>query len=130
MYRSTLTMQELVGVLRSEYLLLKTWRAVADKYTTPTVRVTCGMVYRIAMHDYEPRQPHIRAALSLPSLAPAPVCPKCGTVHVAKRCLSQQERPRPRRAINLADPASAAATIRRHAEPEYVAELVRLLEDG
>lgn len=36
---------------------------------------------------------------------------------------------RPRRAINLADPASAAATIRRHAEPEYVAELVRLLED-
>ncbi len=80
------------------------------------------------MHDYEPRDPHIRAALNLPALAPAPVCPRCGMVHVAKRCMSQQERPRPRRAINLADPASAAATIRAYATDEYIAELVARLQ--
>ena len=36
-------------------------------------------------------------------------------------------KPRPRRAINLADAASAADTIRRHASPEFVAELAELL---
>jgi hypothetical protein len=49
--------------------------------------------------------------------------------HIANKLNYRRYKPRPRRAINLADPASAAATIRRHAEPEYVAELVRLLED-
>ena len=37
--------------------------------------------------------------------------------------------PRPRRAINLADAASAADTIRRHASAEFVAELVKRLEE-
>lgn len=120
----TLSIGSLKSMLRTDYLCLGTWRAVAGKY-----RVTSGMAYRIAMHDYEPHDPHIRAALGLPALAPAPVCLKCGEVHVAKRCLSQQERKRPRRAINLADPASAAATIRRHASAEFVAELVKRLEE-
>jgi len=38
-------------------------------------------------------------------------------------------KPRPRRAINLADAASAADTIRRHASAEFVAELVKRLEN-
>ncbi|MFA5376900.1 MAG: hypothetical protein WC455_14210 [Dehalococcoidia bacterium] len=106
-----------------DYARLKTWRAVADKYG-----VTCGMVYRIAVNNYEPRDAHIRTALELPAMAPAPVCKICGEIHVTKRCTSHGARPRPRRAINLSDPVSAAATIRAHAEPEFVAELVRLLE--
>lgn len=49
--------------------------------------------------------------------------------HIALKLGYRVCKPRPRRAINLADPASAAATIRRHAGREFVAELVRLLEE-
>ena len=109
-----------------DYARLKTWRAVADSYC-----VTCGMVYRIARNNYEPRETHVRVMLDLPALAPAPVCPKCGNVHVTKRCTNTAERPRTRRAINLVDPASAAQTIIRHASPEFIAELVaQLISDN
>ena len=37
------------------------------------------------------------------------------------------ERPRNRRAINLDDPASAAATIQRYADEDYIQRLVTLL---
>jgi len=48
---------------------------------------------------------------------------------VARKLNYRLYKPRPRRAINLADAASAADTIRRHASAEFVAELVRLLEE-
>ena len=47
--------------------------------------------------------------------------------HVARKLGYHLHKPRPRRAINLSDPASAAATIRAHAGQEFVAELAELL---
>ena len=60
----------------SDYALLMTWRAVGAKYG-----VSAGVIYRYAVNGTEPRSNSIRAALGLPALAAAPVCPKCGVVH-------------------------------------------------
>ena len=49
------------------------------------------MVQRVATTDYRPKSPAIRAALGLPILAPAPVCPSCGVVHVAARCPAKRK---------------------------------------
>jgi len=57
------------------------WRKVGDEYG-----ITGAMAFRIANSDYEPKDPHILSTLGLPAYAPAPVCPKCGKVHVTKRC--------------------------------------------
>ena len=57
------------------------WRVVAAQFG-----LTPAMAWRIVNQEYEPKEPHIRARLELPALAPAPVCPKCGDVHVTKRC--------------------------------------------
>lgn len=57
------------------------WRAVAAQYN-----VSAAMIYRIANSSYEPKAAWARYHLGLPALAPAPVCPKCGQVHVTKRC--------------------------------------------
>lgn len=54
---------------------LGTWQAVGAKFG-----LTPALVYRVA-HGYEPKKPAIRAALGLPALAPAPVCPRHGVVH-------------------------------------------------
>jgi hypothetical protein len=57
------------------------WREVGKAYG-----VSGAMAYRIANSDYEPKDPHARFLLGLPVFAQAPVCSKCGEVHVAKRC--------------------------------------------
>jgi len=57
-----------------------TWRQIGRIY-----RITGGMAHRIA-HGYEPKEPHIRYVLGLPALVPAPVCERCGEVHVTRRC--------------------------------------------
>jgi hypothetical protein len=49
--------------------------------------------------------------------------------HIALKLGYRVCKPRPRRAINLADADSAADTIRRYASAEFVAELVKRLEE-
>ena len=66
--------------IQRRYKRLKNWRKVASFYG-----INVGMAWRIA-HGYEPKEAHIRYILDLPALVPAPVCPKCGNVHVTKRC--------------------------------------------
>lgn len=70
--------------LRKAYKRLKNrggWRAVGREFG-----ITGGMAFRIAMRRYEPRDPVIRTRLDLPAFVEVPVCPKCGIVHVRKRC--------------------------------------------
>lgn len=59
---------------------LGNWEAVASE-----IGVSLGTTVRVA-NGYEPKQPAIREALGLPVTAPAPVCPKCGVVHIRKTC--------------------------------------------
>jgi hypothetical protein len=47
------------------------------------------MAFRIALQGYEPKDLKIRSRLGLTSMAPAPVCAKCGKVHVSKRCTAR-----------------------------------------
>ena len=78
----------------------KSWRQAGDYYGIS------GSMARMIANGYEPGK-RIRKLL--------------GVTRYTRR---------PRRAINLADPASAAATIRAHAGEGFVSELVRLLEEG
>jgi hypothetical protein len=56
-------------------------------------RVSGGMAYRIINEaGYEPKEAHIRYILGLPALVPAPVCERCGEVHISRRCT---RRPKP-----------------------------------
>lgn len=73
----------------------KKWREIGDVY--PGVKL--GTLARIYFDPgYEPRKPELRAALGLPCYAPAPVCPHCGNVPLAKRCpCKRKPRTAPRR---------------------------------
>lgn len=63
------------------------WRKIADAHYPDMPRNLMGMyLCVIYKHGREPKRPDVRAALGLPVTAPAPVCAKCGQVHVAKRC--------------------------------------------
>lgn len=85
--------------------------------------------------DYQPPA-KVCAKLGIVRLEPAPVCEIHGKVCYCD-CTTQQIKPlrqpappRARRAINLVDPVSAAATILTHADPAYIARLVELLNIG
>ena len=119
------TLDKVCNRLNDQYRLYGSWRRVAAVYGN---QIPAGTLCAIA-HGREPKRADHRAILGLPALAPAPVCLRCGEVHVARRCMSRRERPRLRRAINLVDPASAAATIRAYASADYVAELVTILAE-
>lgn len=54
-------------------------------YKRSGVSISVGTIHRFAC-GIEPRRPELRAALGLPCYAPAPVCPHCGNVPLAKRC--------------------------------------------
>lgn len=69
--------------IQKSYKKLHNWRKVGAEFG-----VTSGMAFRIATQDYEPKSPHVRHILGLPTLIPAPACGKCGQVHVSKRCPS------------------------------------------
>lgn len=66
----------LAASLRSAHDAGQSWRDLAKEF-----RVKPGTLCRIAKHGYEPKKAAIRAALGLPTLAPAPVCPRHGIVH-------------------------------------------------
>jgi len=55
--------------------------------------ISGGMAHRIANRGYEPKDVHIRLQLGLPAMGEAPVCERCGVVHVSKRCTARR-RPR------------------------------------
>lgn len=57
------------------------WSAVAKVYN-----ITPGLAWRIAWQAYEPRSAKLRIQLGLPALVPTAACPRCGVVHVQKRC--------------------------------------------
>jgi hypothetical protein len=73
--------------LRKSYHRLGRWRAVGAAYG-----ITAGMAWRIARQGYEPKDPLIRIKLELPARAMAPVCRRCGAVHVSKRCSRSRRR--------------------------------------
>lgn len=72
---------EIARRMKKEYDSVKSWQKVADAWG-----VTKPMAYRIALKGYEPKKIIIRHHLGLPALAPAPVCPIHGVVHVSRRC--------------------------------------------
>lgn len=77
-------MRELGSVRRDiekAYRKLGNWRAVGEKFG-----ISEGMAWRIVHEGYEPRDAMIRLRLELPAMGVAPVCPRCGIVHVKKRC--------------------------------------------
>src|SRR3990167_1739821 len=63
------------------------------------------------------------------TIAPAPVCPKCGHVHVSRRCTNGNRKNKPRIAIRLDSPKSAARSIIKHMNTERIAELIDLLTE-
>lgn len=75
----------------------KSWRKAGDYYGIS------GAMARLIANGYKPGKT---------------ICKRLGVVRY---------KPRPRRAINLDNPASAAETIKRHASQEFVAELIKLL---
>ena len=69
------------------YKRLGNWRTVGKEFG-----ISGGMAFRIAQRDYEPRDPQIRARLGLESYGKAPVCPRCGMVHVSQRCTAKPKK--------------------------------------
>jgi hypothetical protein len=67
--------------LLKDYDTLGTWEKVGQKWG-----LNRGLAFMIAVKGYEPKNPHLRNQLGLPSLILAPACPKCGVVHVTRRC--------------------------------------------
>ncbi len=57
------------------------WREVGNEFGLPA-----RTAWRIAERDYVIKDGPTRARLGLTSLVPVPACPKCGVVHVRKRC--------------------------------------------
>ena len=67
--------------IQNRYKKLQNWRAVGA-----ALGISGGMAYRIAVDGYEPKDVQIRLQLGLAALAPAPVCRRCGQVHVSRHC--------------------------------------------
>lgn len=118
---------ELVRLRRAEML---SWRAIAQ--IPPFAPLPAGTLCTWYKTGNLPRRWYSHFGLT--AYAPAPVCPAHGIVHCYD-CTAEQvkplpkpSKPRARRAINLADPVSAAATIINHAAPAYIARLVELLD--
>jgi len=65
--------------LWGDYRHLGTWRAFGAKFG-----VSPNIAYRYVVKGKEPRSSHDRRALGLPVTAPAPVCLRCGVVHLRK----------------------------------------------
>jgi len=126
--------------LREKLLELKSsmsWRQITDalypddadkKY----IRV---ILYRIACDNYDPKDNRMRARLGLVKRYEVYECERCGVVHTTG-CgsvpppprIPPRHKPRPRRAINLADAGSAAETIIQHGGVAYALQLREEIE--
>ncbi len=79
------TMSDIRREVKKGYRMHGNWRAVGEAFG-----ISGGMAFRIVNEGYEPKDPHIRVKLGLPAMAPAPVCPTCGVVHVSRVCPVQR----------------------------------------
>lgn len=70
--------------LERAYQRLGTWRRVGEAFG-----ISGAMAFRVARRGYEPKDTLIRSRLGLASYAKAPVCLKCGVVHVSRRCTAR-----------------------------------------
>jgi len=92
-----------------------------------------GVVWRAHTKNQWPSDNGTRMTLSLPIYKVIQDIP--GTVHqvpenmVRKTKPAPRGQPRNRRAVNLDDPVSGAATLRKHASPAYLRRLVQELEN-
>lgn len=84
------TEQVVLGDLKRKKSQGKSLREIALDYPGATY----GDIQRALQGDF-PKTSKKRAAFNLPSLAPAPVCPRCGLVHVSKRCTANRAPRRP-----------------------------------
>lgn len=82
------TKEEVIQTLARQYMEFQSLRRVARECYGG--RVTYGDVDRM-LDGIEPVKPEKRAAFGLSVLMPAPVCVKCGKVHVTKRCTDGRE---------------------------------------
>lgn len=62
------------------YKRQQNWRRAAAEFG-----INPGTAWDIC-HGYEPKSPSLRRKLGLPALGFAPVCIKCGGIHVMTRC--------------------------------------------
>lgn len=87
------------------------WRAIAPEFAGVPAATLCA-IYK---HGREPKKPAVRAALGLPTYAPAPVCPVHGIVHL--------------QACPVAEAAPAARPKIKRPRPSYkqLAEAYKLL---
>jgi len=122
--------------LRDDYDYYGSWGVVAARYG-----LTKALIYRTALRGYEPKKPRIREVLEMSALVPTPACVKCGDVHtLGDICPTEtpvriivQKPPRPRRprlAIRLDDPHSAARSIRRHMTKDNIKALLLELSNS
>ena len=112
--------------LRQRHESTKSWRDTAEPYGIfPSMA-------RMLANGYEPGY-KIRKKLNLPTVVPVEVCPDCGKAPLAKhhRCNGKPPRPRrPRLAIRLDDPHSAARSIRRHMTKDNIKALLLELSNS
>jgi len=119
---AVITFDVLQDRIKRAYERQKNWRKVGELFG-----INPGTAHNIA-HGYEPKSAHLRYHLDLPALVPTPPCPKCGEIHLPKRCPKSNGNKRPRRvAIRVDDPISAAASIKRHLPQDIIDELIGLL---
>lgn len=94
----SVTARKQISALRTRLHLsdaVLTYRDVADQLTFRAgFKVSAATVWKFA-NGQEPRSPKLRRLFNLPALAPAPVCPTCGEVHVKTgRCPHAPKLPR------------------------------------
>jgi len=118
-----MTIEQLRERIQKEHKIKKSWRKVGAVFG-----ITGAMAFRIAKRGYEPKSSKIRYKLGLPALVEVVPCYKCGDVHTTKRCTSNGNKPRNRRAISGTDEVSAADTIINCFGKAYAVDLMLELE--
>jgi hypothetical protein len=102
------TIQKRLAVLHHTVML--PWRVIAER--PEYLGIPPGMLCAISK-GREPKNNRIRIILGLPVLAPAPVCPTCGKVHISKIC------PTTRKKVTRVKHICENCTWWRHGHPLY-----------
>lgn len=120
----SLTFEQLSRRIQKAYEKHRNWRKAAAEFD-----INPGLAHMIVVRGHEPKVPELRRKLGLSALALAPTCPRCGHVHVARRCSEGAARSEGRRrfAIYADDADSAARSIAKHMDPATIERLVEAL---
>lgn len=102
---------------------IHSWREVARPYGDG---LKPNMARMIA-NGYDPGNKIRQEVLRLPPKEKVETCKECGKVHIKKH--PRKSKRKPRVAIRLDNPASAARSIKGHMERGKIEELVRLLDE-